>query len=92
MPLSCSTCSRALGPAHVVGHSFGGLVARAAAIRDPAAFRSLTLLDSGPAALPGTRAESVRTLRPVLVEGGKEAVWELCRRDTHQLVPRTSPC
>ena len=76
MPASCSTCSDQLGPAHVVGHSFGGLVARAAAIRDPAAMRSLTLLCSGPAALPGDRADSVRALRPVLVEGGKSALWD----------------
>jgi pimeloyl-ACP methyl ester carboxylesterase len=65
-----------LGPAHVVGHSFGGLVARAAAIREPAAMRSLTLLCSGPGALPGARADGVRALRPVLVEGGKEALWQ----------------
>jgi pimeloyl-ACP methyl ester carboxylesterase len=64
------------GPAHVVGHSFGGLVSRAAALRRPAAFRSLTLLDSGPSAIPGARAERVRTLRPVLVEGGKDALWQ----------------
>lgn len=38
-------------PVHVVGHSFGGLVARMAAITDPAAVASLTLLCSGPAAL-----------------------------------------
>ena len=66
---------RGVGPAHVVGHSFGGLVARAAALRNPAAFRSLTLLCSGPAAVPGARADAVRTLRPVLAEGGKAALW-----------------
>jgi len=67
---------RQLGPAHVVGHSFGGLVARTAAIREPGAMRSLTLLCSGPGELPGPRAETVRTLRPVLVEGGKAALWQ----------------
>jgi pimeloyl-ACP methyl ester carboxylesterase len=63
-------------PAHVVGHSFGGLVSRLAAIREPGRFASLTLLDSGPSAIPGERAERVRTLRPVLLDGGKPAVWE----------------
>ena len=38
-------------PAHLVGHSFGGLVARTAALADPAALRSLTLMSSGPAAI-----------------------------------------
>ena len=33
---------------HLVGHSFGGLVARRAVIARPEAVRSLTLLDSGP--------------------------------------------
>ncbi|BEP12049.1 alpha/beta hydrolase [Acidothermaceae bacterium B102] len=67
---------RLVGPAHVVGHSFGGLVSRAAALRDPTAFLSLTLLCSGPAAVPGARADAVRTLRPVLAEGGKAALWQ----------------
>jgi len=36
-------------PVHLVGHSFGGLVARNLVIAEPALVRSLTLLDSGPA-------------------------------------------
>ncbi|GGZ84058.1 alpha/beta fold hydrolase [Streptomyces subrutilus] len=39
------------GPVHLVGHSLGGLIARAAVLRDPAPFASLTLLSSGPAAI-----------------------------------------
>ena len=35
-------------PVHLVGHSFGGLVARNLVIAEPALVRSLTLLDSGP--------------------------------------------
>ena len=42
-------------PVHVVGHSFGGLVARRAAHRHPGAFASLTLLDTGAGALPAER-------------------------------------
>lgn len=36
-------------PVHLVGHSFGGLVARHLVIAEPALVRSLILLDSGPA-------------------------------------------
>ena len=36
-------------PVHLVGHSFGGLVARNLVIAEPALVRSLVLLDSGPA-------------------------------------------
>ncbi|GAC1331854.1 MAG: alpha/beta hydrolase [Mycobacteriales bacterium] len=66
-----------LGPVHLVGHSFGGLVARAAVIEQPGAFASLTLLGSGPAALPeGPRLAMMRHLRPILANGGLPAVWE----------------
>ncbi|WP_329379539.1 alpha/beta hydrolase [Streptomyces sp. NBC_01351] len=39
------------GPVHLVGHSLGGLISRAAVLRDPAPFASLTLMSSGPAAI-----------------------------------------
>jgi len=72
-------------PVHIVGHSFGGLVCRAAAIAEPDRLVSLTLLASGPAGLSGVRAERMRQLEPVLVRGGMPAVQaameELDRRD-----------
>jgi pimeloyl-ACP methyl ester carboxylesterase len=39
---------------HVLGHSFGGLVAQQAAVADPSAWRSLSLLCTGPGALGET--------------------------------------
>ena len=68
--------ARTLGPVHVVGHSFGGLVSRAAVLRDPSAFRSHVLMGSGPAGLTGQRAEVMALLRPVVERGGLPAVWE----------------
>lgn len=62
-------------PVHVLGHSFGGLVARAAVIEAPERFASLVLLDSGPAALGGARQERMRALRPLLARGGMPAVY-----------------
>ncbi len=49
------------GAVHLLGHSFGGLVAREAvlAARQPPA--SFTLMSSGPGALPGERAEGLRS-------------------------------
>jgi pimeloyl-ACP methyl ester carboxylesterase len=64
------------GPVHLVGHSFGGLVGRAAVLQDPSAFRSFVLMDSGPAALTGARADVLPFLREILLDGGVEAVWE----------------
>jgi pimeloyl-ACP methyl ester carboxylesterase len=65
------------GPVHVVGHSFGGLVARNAVLQDPSRFRSLVLLDSGPSALTGTSVEAFVFLEPILADGGLEALWEI---------------
>ena len=51
----------ATGASHLLGHSFGGLVARTAVL-DGYRPSSLTLLSSGPAALPGARAEELHHL------------------------------
>ena len=64
-------------PLHLVGHSFGGLVARAAVIARPDLFRSLTLLGSGPGGLTGRRAELLDHLAPLLDEGGVRRVHEM---------------
>lgn len=63
-------------PVHLVGHSFGGLVARAAVIADPSAVRSLTLMSSGPATLTGPRAAAIVALEPVLHEHGLEVLYD----------------
>lgn len=62
-------------PLHLVGHSFGGLVTRAAVLREPELAVSFTLLGSGPAALSGPRAAVLEHLRPVLAEGGIAGLW-----------------
>ncbi|MBJ7452983.1 MAG: alpha/beta hydrolase [Blastococcus sp.] len=63
-------------PLHLLGHSFGGLVTRAAVLTAPELFRSFTLLGSGPAALTGGRAELLDHLAPLLDEGGVELVHQ----------------
>lgn len=50
----------ASGATHLVGHSFGGLVARDAILSAGAVPASLTLMSSGPGALPGARAAELR--------------------------------
>jgi len=61
-------------PLHLLGHSFGGLVTRAAVLRRPAAFRSLVLLGSGPEALTGPRVDVLPFLPGVIEGGGMAAV------------------
>ncbi|MDP9396170.1 MAG: alpha/beta fold hydrolase [Actinomycetota bacterium] len=66
-------------PVHLLGHSFGGLVARAAVLASPSAVRSLTLLGSGPAALPSARADRLRLLLPALGQLSLEQIWVAMR-------------
>ncbi|WP_346619944.1 alpha/beta hydrolase [Blastococcus montanus] len=63
-------------PLHLVGHSFGGLVTRAAVLAEPALFRTFTLLGSGPSRLTGRRAELLDHLGPLLDAGGVPLVHE----------------
>jgi pimeloyl-ACP methyl ester carboxylesterase len=70
---------------HLLGHSFGGLVARAAVIADPAAFTSLTLLGSGPAALTGPRVDRFRTFQPIVDALGHAAAFDVISADDTRL-------
>lgn len=62
------------GPVHLVGHSFGGLVARAAVLKRPETVCSLTLMCSGPQALTGPRVDLLPLMAPVLESGGMPAL------------------
>ena len=59
----------------LLGHSFGGLVSRAAVCAEPQAFASLVLVGSGPAALQGPRRIMIERLEPVLASQGMSAVY-----------------
>jgi pimeloyl-ACP methyl ester carboxylesterase len=63
------------GPVHLVGHSFGGLVARAAVIAQPRAVVDLVLMSSGPAAIGGVRRERLEDLAPALPVVGLTGIW-----------------
>lgn len=62
---------------HLLGHSFGGTVAQAAVVRDPAPFASLTLLCSGPHGWPG-REDALRAR--LLASDGVD-LWRLDHPD-----------
>lgn len=64
------------GPVHLLGHSLGGQIARAAVLLDPRPFRSLTLMASGPAEISVPQQERVRLLREALAVMTMEEVWE----------------
>ena len=68
--------ARHLGePVHLLGHSFGGLVARAAALADPTALRSLTLMSSGPGAIPHPASSNLELIAAALPVMDLESIW-----------------
>ncbi|MFI8191076.1 alpha/beta fold hydrolase [Streptomyces sp. NPDC085946] len=67
----------ALGtPVHLVGHSLGGQIARAAVLLDHTPFRSLTLMASGPAEISVSQRQRVKLLRDALAVMSMADVWE----------------
>jgi pimeloyl-ACP methyl ester carboxylesterase len=64
-------------PVHLVGHSFGGLVARNLVIAEPTLVRSLTLLDSGPGGASLIRARWLPFLIGLICLCGPKALASL---------------
>ncbi len=67
------------GRAHLVGHSFGGLVARSAVLDRPDIAASLTLLCSGPAAIPPDRRQLLQAMADAIPAIGLQATFEAKR-------------
>ncbi|MFR9798462.1 alpha/beta fold hydrolase [Streptomyces sp. MS06] len=64
---------------HLLGHSLGGQIARAAVLLDHTPFRSLTLMASGPARISDSQQQRVRLLREALTALTQVEVWEAIR-------------
>ncbi|SFF72781.1 Pimeloyl-ACP methyl ester carboxylesterase [Actinacidiphila alni] len=68
------------GPLHLLGHSLGGLIVRDAVItHGTAAWASLTLMSSGPAAISEEQQARTRLLIDVLPVMDLEAIWQAMR-------------
>ncbi|MFE9609008.1 alpha/beta fold hydrolase [Streptomyces sp. NPDC006012] len=63
-------------PVHLLGHSLGGQIARAAVLLDAVPFRSLTLMASGPAQVSVSQQQRVKLLRDALAVLSMAQVWE----------------
>jgi pimeloyl-ACP methyl ester carboxylesterase len=62
---------------HLVGHSLGGQISRAAVLRDASPFLSLTLMSSGPAEISDSQRQRVTLLREALASLSMEQVWDV---------------
>jgi pimeloyl-ACP methyl ester carboxylesterase len=72
-----------LGPVHLVGHSFGGLIVREAMLSGAASVGSVTLMSSGPAQLTGPAAAELTSLlgylngnSPEVMRHTIEQIWD----------------
>ncbi|MEU1167793.1 alpha/beta hydrolase [Streptomyces sp. NPDC005921] len=63
-------------PVHLLGHSLGGQIARAAVLVDRTPFRSLTLMASGPAQISTSQQQRVKLLRDALAVMSMAEVWD----------------
>ncbi|WP_327737256.1 alpha/beta hydrolase [Streptomyces nojiriensis] len=86
---------RALGAdrVHLVGHSLGGLVSRAAVLRDASPFASLTLMSSGPAAISEDQQARTKLLVAALEAMGDDmpGIWAAMRAHDPEDAAADSP-
>ncbi|MET9469627.1 alpha/beta fold hydrolase [Streptomyces sp. NPDC006544] len=78
------------GPVHLLGHSLGGLIVRAAVVRDPAPYASLTLLSSGAGAVCEEQRARTKMLVSALELMGDDmpGIWTAMRAmDPRDAVP-----
>ncbi|MGW1096466.1 alpha/beta fold hydrolase [Streptomyces sp. NPDC002455] len=67
------------GGIHLLGHSLGGQIARAAVLLDATPFRSLTLMSSGPAEIDPAQQKKARLLSDALGRWSMDEVWQMMR-------------
>ncbi|MFJ8084082.1 alpha/beta fold hydrolase [Streptomyces sp. NPDC096205] len=77
--LAQAAALRDAGPLHLLGHSLGGQIARAAVLLDHSPFASLTLVASGPARISASQQARVKLLHDALAVMTMEEVWEAIR-------------
>ncbi|MCH0540052.1 alpha/beta fold hydrolase [Streptomyces sp. MUM 203J] len=67
------------GPLHLLGHSLGGQVARAALLTDASPFTSLTLVSSGPAEVSAPQRARIKMLSDALGAMDMATLWTAMR-------------
>jgi pimeloyl-ACP methyl ester carboxylesterase len=83
----------AAGPLHLLGHSFGGLVAREAvlAAAGPLPWDTLTLLSTGPSTIDPAEGTRTKMLLDALEGLDLETIWQLMRQLDGPAAPQHGP-
>ncbi|NLU72079.1 alpha/beta fold hydrolase [Streptomyces sp. HNM0575] len=77
---------------HLLGHSLGGLVARAAVLLDASPFASLTLMSSGPAAVSTVQQRRLKMLLGALGVMEMAEIWRaMCELDPAEAADEDTP-
>ncbi len=81
------------GPVHLLGHSFGGQVAREAVLADPddLPWESLTLMSTGPGAIDPAEAARTALLLAALDSMDLESIWQVMQQMEGERVPPLDP-
>ncbi|MFD4989058.1 alpha/beta fold hydrolase [Streptomyces sp. NPDC058374] len=74
--LAQAAAVRGRGRVHLLGHSLGGQIARAAVLRDAEPFCSLTLLSSGPAEVSEEQQQRITLLTAAMAAMEMGQVWD----------------
>jgi pimeloyl-ACP methyl ester carboxylesterase len=67
-------------PVHVVGHCFGGFVARAMTLAAPGLTQSLTMLSCGPTLRATHARAALAGIEDLLIRGGAMLMWPVLKR------------
>lgn len=74
-------------PVHLIGHSMGGLVAQKAVLENPEFFKSVTLLCSGPSAIPKDRQRNIAAIRKGFPQTPLEVAWQIIETEEKKSNP-----
>ena len=74
-------------PVHLIGHSMGGLVAAKATLDEAERFSSITLLCSGPGAIPKDRQRNISAIRKGFPHTPLEVAWQIIETEEKKANP-----
>jgi pimeloyl-ACP methyl ester carboxylesterase len=72
---------------HLIGHSMGGLIAAHAVLKNPELFSSITMLCSGPGAIPLDRQKNIVAIRQGFPGASLSDAWKIIEAEERSVNP-----